>query len=84
MWGPSEMTVVGSLKDWTAAPIMKDIKVPTLLMNGAEDEATDLCVRPYFRGLSNVKWITLDNAAHFSHVDQREKTMVHVANFLAD
>lgn len=37
---------------------------------------------PFFENIKNVKWITLDNAAHMSHVDQRERYMWHLKRFL--
>lgn len=38
--------------------------------------------QPFFEHIEKVKWITLDNAAHFSHVDQRESYMKQVGGFL--
>lgn len=61
---------------------MGNIKAPTLLINGAEDEAQDVAMQPFFDHIEKVKWVTLDNAAHFSHVDQREKYLKHLASFL--
>lgn len=39
-------------------------------------------MQPFFDYIGKVKWITLDNAAHFSHVDQRESYMKHLGAFL--
>lgn len=39
-------------------------------------------MQPFFDHIGQVKWITLDNAAHFSHVDQRESYMKHLGGFL--
>lgn len=83
-YGPSELTITGSLRDWTSVPLLKDIKVPTLIVNGAQDEATDVANEPFFKHIGGkVRWVTLDQAAHFSHVDQRDKYMKLVAEFLA-
>jgi pimeloyl-ACP methyl ester carboxylesterase len=59
------------------------IKVPTLLLNGSADEAQDVAMQPFFDQIEKVKWITIDEAAHFIHVDQREKFMKHLEAFLA-
>lgn len=83
-YGPSELEISGSLRNWSSIPLLGKIKVPTLLLNGAEDEAQDVAMQPFFDHIEKVKWITLDNAAHFSHVDQREKTMTHLRAFLAE
>ncbi|KAI8634569.1 hypothetical protein F5Y19DRAFT_469630 [Xylariaceae sp. FL1651] len=81
-WGPGEISVSGSLRGWTSVLILGRIKVPTPLINGTEDEAQDVAVRPFFDHIERVKWITLDSAAHFSHIDQREKYMEHLLAFL--
>ncbi|PSR82289.1 Alpha/Beta hydrolase protein [Coniella lustricola] len=82
MYGPSELYASGSLRDWTCIPDLKNIKVKTLLINGTEDEAQDVAMQPFFDHIEKVKWVTLDNAAHFSHVDQREKYMKILGSFL--
>lgn len=81
-YGPSELYVSGTLRNWTCIPKLSNIKVPTLLINGAQDEAQDVAQQPFFDHIGQVKWITLDNAAHFSHVDQRESYMKHLGTFL--
>jgi pimeloyl-ACP methyl ester carboxylesterase len=57
--------------------------VPTLLINGTEGEAQDVAIQPFFDGIEKAKWITLDNAAHMFHVDQRTKYMEHLEAFLS-
>ncbi|KAJ8128942.1 hypothetical protein O1611_g4691 [Lasiodiplodia mahajangana] len=48
MQGPSEFVIVGSFKDWEGWKDAHKIEVPTLLLNGRYDEATDQCVQPWF------------------------------------
>ncbi|KAJ8125149.1 hypothetical protein O1611_g8492 [Lasiodiplodia mahajangana] len=74
MYGPSELYVSGSLRDWTCIPELGNINATTLLINGAQDEAQDVAMRPFFDNIKKVKWVTLENAAHFAHVDQRERS----------
>lgn len=81
-YGPSELHASGSLRNWTSIPKLHRIKVPTLLINGRQDEAQDVAMQPFFDHIAQVKWITLDNAAHFSHVDQRESYMKQLGGFL--
>ncbi|KAI1433706.1 Alpha/Beta hydrolase protein [Xylaria sp. CBS 124048] len=83
MYGPSELYISGSLRNWTSVPVLGRIQAPTLLINGTDDEAQDVAMQPFFDHIPKVKWITLDNAAHFAHVDQREKYMGHLRTFLA-
>ncbi|KAI1129715.1 Alpha/Beta hydrolase protein [Nemania abortiva] len=82
MYGPSELYVSGSLRNWTSIPELDKINATTLLMNGVQDEAQDVAMQPFFDNIKKVKWVTLDNAAHFAHVDQREKYMQHLRAFL--
>ncbi|KAH8158131.1 hypothetical protein CIB48_g10122 [Xylaria polymorpha] len=57
----------------TYGTIFAGIKAATLLMNGAQDEAQDVAMQPFFDNIKHVKWVTLDGAAHFAHINQREK-----------
>ncbi|KAI1376211.1 proline-specific peptidase [Hypoxylon crocopeplum] len=82
MYGPSELYISGSLRDWTSIPRLSKIKAPTLLINGAQDEAQDVAMQPFFDHIEKVKWVTLENAAHFSHVDQRERYIKLLEAFL--
>ncbi|RWA11499.1 hypothetical protein EKO27_g3597 [Xylaria grammica] len=82
MYGPSELYISGSLRDWTSIPVLPGIKASTLLVNGAQDEAQDVAMQPFFDNIEHVKWVTLDGAAHFAHIDQREKYMQHLRTFL--
>ncbi|KAF1989955.1 proline-specific peptidase [Aulographum hederae CBS 113979] len=83
MNGPSEFHVVGSLKDWSIKDRLKEIDVPTLLLNGRYDEATDEVVRPYFQGIRQVKWFTFAESSHMPHYEERELFMKVVDGFLS-
>src|SRR6476659_3081247 len=47
MNGPSEFHVVGSLKDWSVVDRLDGIRVPTLVVAGAHDEAMPLVWEPF-------------------------------------
>lgn len=74
--------MTGSLRNWTIIPQLHKIKVPTLLINAVQDESQDVAMQPFFDHIAKVKWIKLDNAAHFSHVDRREDYMRHLRAFI--
>jgi pimeloyl-ACP methyl ester carboxylesterase len=80
--GPSEFTVVGSLKTWSVVDEVHKIKIPVLLINGEHDEAQNVCMAPFFRGIPKVKWVTISDASHMSHVERRDEYMQIVADFL--
>ncbi|KAI1770798.1 proline-specific peptidase [Hypoxylon cercidicola] len=81
IFGPNTLLPVGTIRDWTAIPSLPKIKVPTLMIDGAEDTPSE-AMQPFFDLIEKAKWITLDNAAHMSHVDQREKYMKQLRGFL--
>ncbi|KAI0352886.1 prolyl aminopeptidase-2 [Trametes cingulata] len=83
MNGPSEFHIIGSLKEWTIEDEANQINVPTLLLNGAYDEATDSTVLPLFKAIPKVKWYTFPESSHMPLWEEREKYMSLVAEFLA-
>ncbi|KAI5459929.1 Alpha/Beta hydrolase protein [Mariannaea sp. PMI_226] len=80
--GPSEFTVIGSMKDWVPAKDAHNIEVETLLINGRYDEVTDSCVAPWFKNIPKVKWVTLENSSHMAHWEERDRFMQVCADFL--
>ncbi|GLB35787.1 putative proline-specific peptidase [Lyophyllum shimeji] len=84
MNGPSEFHVIGSLKDWAIIEEAHKISVPTLLVNGSMDEATDAVVAPFFDKIPRVKWVTFAKSSHMAFFEERERFMTVVGAFLAD
>ncbi|KAI0650671.1 prolyl aminopeptidase-2 [Trametes meyenii] len=82
MNGPSEFHVIGSLRDWSIVDEAFKINVPTLLLNGAYDEATDSTVLPFFKAIPKVKWFTFAESSHTPLWEEREKYIKVVAEFL--
>ena len=84
MNGPSEFTVIGSLKDWSVKGRLNAIKNEVLLVNGRYDEAVDEVVKPYWDELGGkVRWMTFESGSHMPHWEEREKYMEVMAGFLA-
>lgn len=73
MNGPSEFTVIGSLKEWSVIGRLDAIKVPTLVINGEYDEGRAICVEPFARDIKGAEWITIKGASHCSHVEKTEE-----------
>ncbi|CRG87025.1 L-amino acid amidase [Talaromyces islandicus] len=82
MYGPSELTCTGILKDWDTAPVASQIQAPTLLVNGQHDEVGDLAVQPFFDTIPRVRWVTLDGASHMAHIEVRRRFMEVLSRFL--
>ncbi|KAL9092420.1 MAG: hypothetical protein Q9159_000928 [Coniocarpon cinnabarinum] len=60
--GPTQFVINRSLKTWTVEDRLHHIEAPTLLLNGTQDVAQDLSVKPFFQNIPRVKWVTLDHA----------------------
>lgn len=83
MWGPSEFTTSGTLKDADLLPHLAEIKQPTLLICGEHDEAAPITVQAYRDALSNGEMAVIANASRFHHLEQPEIFRAMVREFLA-
>jgi L-proline amide hydrolase len=82
MNGPNEFHVIGTLKDWSVVDRLGLVEVPTLVVNGYYDEATNDCVRPYVERIPDVRWRLFENSSHMPHVEERELYMDVIGSFL--
>lgn len=62
--GPAEFVIVGSIKGYEGWKDAHKINVETLLINGKNDEVTDLAMYPWFKTIAKVRWVTLNGAHH--------------------
>ncbi|MDP1852358.1 MAG: hypothetical protein Q8K48_08100 [Candidatus Planktophila sp.] len=69
MWGPTEFTVRGSLKDWTVEKELHRIKVPTLFINGENDEATPAMQRFMKARVQGSEYYCIKGAAHYAFIE---------------
>lgn len=83
MNGPNEFHVVGTLKTWSVIDRLPRIEVPTLLISGAHDEATEATVRPFADHIPDVRWHIFPQSSHMPHVEEFEDCMAVVGEFLA-
>ncbi|MCJ1359407.1 MAG: hypothetical protein MMC33_009409 [Icmadophila ericetorum] len=79
--GPSEFFVSGSLNNWEIIEEIHKITVPTMLINGHYDEATDIAVEPFTK-IANVKWVKFMESSHSPMHEEREKFMRVISDFL--
>jgi len=84
MIGPSEFTIIGTLKDWSCLDQIHTIKCPTLLTHGEDDEAQDVCQAPFFQKIEKVRWVTFASCSHMAHFEQRDRYFEIVGKFLTD
>ncbi|MEP9385337.1 proline iminopeptidase-family hydrolase [Nocardioides sp. KR10-350] len=82
MNGPNEFHCIGTLRDWSVVDEVKSIAVPTLLVNGAYDEATPLTMQPFMDGIPDVRWEVFPESSHMPHVEEEERFLSVVGAFL--
>lgn len=82
MNGPSEFFISGTLKSFTIVEKLHRIVVPTLLLNGKYDEATDYVMQPFFDAIDKVKWFTFAESSHTPQLEQTEEFLEVVGGFL--
>lgn len=82
MNGPNEFHVIGTMKDWSIVGRLSTINVPTLLISGRHDEATEACVQPFSDEIPDVRWRIFEESSHMPHVEERAACMAEVAIFL--
>lgn len=82
MNGPSEFHVIGTLKSWTIVDRLDRIAVPSLLISGRHDEATEACVQPYSDRIPDVRWQIFEESSHLPHVEEKDACLGAVVAFL--
>lgn len=82
MWGPSEFCLTGPLKDWDITDRLGEIKVPTLVFGGRYDEATPTITETVHRGIADSEWVIFENSAHFPHLEETERYLQVLGDFL--
>lgn len=84
MNGPSEFHVIGSLKTWSIEARLERIMVPTLVISGRYDEATERAVRPYIDLIPAAIWGLFENSSHTPHIEETATCMNMIFDFLGD
>ena len=84
MNGPSEFHVIGTLKDWDITGRLGEIQLPTLVLSGRYDEATPAIAQAVTDGIPGARWELLENSSHTCHLEEPERTMQVIGDFLND
>ena len=82
MWGPSEFTSTGTLRDFDRIEELSGITVPTLLVCGEFDEASPRTVRGYSRMIPNSRFEVIPDAAHSTLNDNPQEMLKIIGDFL--
>jgi proline iminopeptidase len=84
MWGPTEFTVRGTLKDWSVEKELYKIKVPTLFINGENDEATPTMHRFMKARVKGSEYHCIKGAAHTAFAEAPLEWMNRTEKWLKD
>lgn len=83
MWGPSEAFATGNLKNWSAIDRLGNIRQDTLLISGKFDEATPKQMQIIVDNIPNISWKLFENSSHCANLEEPEKYISIVSDFLA-
>jgi proline iminopeptidase len=82
MWGPSEFTVTGTLKNYERVSELHKINLPVLFTCGEYDEATPATTRYYQQNISGSNIHIFKDASHEHHLEKTEEYLQVVRQFL--
>ncbi len=82
MWGPNEFTCNGVLRNYDGSTDLKLIGAHTLVTVGEFDEATPTSSRKFTRLIPNGEFVEFDGASHLAFVEDRERYIAEVRQFL--
>ena len=82
MFGPSEFSATGSLKDLELVDRLPEITVPVLFTCGRHDEATPETTALYQRSLPGSEMVVLEDASHEHHLEKPDEYLAIVRDFL--
>lgn len=84
MWGPSEFTATGTLKDWNRMDALATFKLPTLFTVGEFDETLPATVEDYAHQVAGSRFELIPDAGHLTSVDAPEQNAEIVRSFLLE
>jgi len=84
MWGPSEFTLTGGLKDADVTGLLPSIRIPVLYTCGEFDEATPETTRRYAELTPDSKVMVFRGASHMHHLESEEEFLSAVRGFLKE
>ncbi|QSZ67168.1 alpha/beta fold hydrolase [Methanofollis aquaemaris] len=83
MWGPSEFTITGSLRNFERAGRLHEITAPTLFTCGEFDEATPATTAYYHHMMQGSEIAVFKGAAHEHHLENTGEYLAIVRAFLS-
>ncbi len=84
LWGPSEFTVTGKLRDFDLAPRLSSIGEPVLLTCGDRDEAGVKTVKDFQERFPRARLAVIPQASHLHQIERPQIFAAVVRDFLDD
>ena len=82
MNGPTEFTVVGTLKDWSVLDRLGEIEAPTLVVSGEHDELRPEHAKEVADAIPNAQLQILDGCSHLAFVEDPDRFFSVTNEFL--
>lgn len=82
MWGPSEFTITGTLKDYDSVSFLPLIRVPTMFTVGEFDEIDPAIVKKLADKVPDSKYVMFPGSGHATAWDARDANLKVVREFL--
>ncbi|WHY75186.1 proline-specific peptidase family protein [Neobacillus sp. WH10] len=82
IWGPSEFTVLGNLKEFDCTSQLKEITCQTLYTCGRFDEATPETTQFYTSLTPHAKFHVFEKSAHMPYIEEPEEFIAVIGDFL--
>ncbi len=82
MWGATEFSISGNLKDWERRERLAEIDLPTLIISGEYDESTPAMNQTLHNGIRGAEWVLLKDCSHLCHVEAADQYFASLTKFL--
>ncbi|PKG23467.1 proline iminopeptidase-family hydrolase [Niallia nealsonii] len=84
MWGPSEFTVLGNLREFDCTNRLEEITCPALYTCGRFDEATPETTEYYSKNTPNSLFHVFENSAHMPYIEEPKEYLRVIGSFLRE
>jgi proline iminopeptidase len=82
MWGQYEFYCPGNLKDFERTAVLKEIRVPTLLICGRYDVITPESTEAYAKQIKGAEFVVFEKSAHMTMNEEPDNCIRVIRNFL--
>ena len=80
IWGETEYTVNGELKNYDKSEKIKEIYIPIYFISGEYDTASEYTISKLIQN-RNIKYNIIKNSRHLAHIEQPNNFLKSISNF---